>query len=437
MMKEGNRCVGFTLIELMVVVAIIVLLSGMALAGYFNFTRKEAALNDARNLMSEMRKVQSLAKDLVYPNGCNNLTSYELVTSCSDNSCKTMNIYAICSGLRVPVKTEEAVLVNNNFSKVIDVFFEAGSGNISPEGYYETSYPNSNYRASVVFEKNGLISMTEVAVTPSVSVTKSPTVSNFFATGGVISTVSGYTIHTFKTSGNFVTSEAVSVDLLVVGGGGGGGGDNGGGGGGGGVVYNSSYAITAGLHNITVGIGGDPGVTNTDLSTNGGASSFDSITAVGGGKGATGQSGLTSAAVGGSGGGGDGERPTNGALGTSGQGYAGGNGVQSSGGAGGGGGAGQAGANAVSNNGGKGGDGMAYSISGTLAYYGGGGGGGNDNSISGFASGGLGGGGASAYNTAVSGTANTGGGGGGGTYSSSAIGGKGGSGVVIIRYLNP
>jgi len=51
------------------VITIIVILSGMSIAGYSRFTQRQAAMDDARNFVSEMRKVQSLAKNLVYPDG--------------------------------------------------------------------------------------------------------------------------------------------------------------------------------------------------------------------------------------------------------------------------------------------------------------------------------------------------------------------------------
>ena len=56
------------------------------------------------------------------------------------------------------------------------------------------------------------------------------------ATGGTITFITGYTIHTFTSSGNFVVTSGGEVEYLVVAGGGGGGADRGGGGGGGGTT---------------------------------------------------------------------------------------------------------------------------------------------------------------------------------------------------------
>jgi hypothetical protein len=243
---------------------------------------------------------------------------------------------------------------------------------------------------------------------------------------------------TFTSGGTFTVPQGVlSVSVLVVAGGGGGGGPGSGeasgraGGGGGGVQYNASYAVTSGgAIPVTVGAGGAH-------DSNGGNSTFGTITAFGGGRGATAG---TAAGNGGSGGGGNYAQTPG--TGTSGQGHNGGvgfsdNGTYSVGG--GGGGAGQVGGGVTASGtpAGNGGAGASNSITGSAVYYGGGGGGGGDHRQT-YATGGAGGfggggGGATARGVAgTNGTPNTGGGGGGGAYS--GTGGAGGSGVVIVSW---
>lgn len=248
------------------------------------------------------------------------------------------------------------------------------------------------------------------------------------ATGGTISYSGGYTIHTFNAGGTFTVNTPMNVEILVVGGGGGGGdgvdyANNGGGGGAGGLIYQSSHSVSTGNFPIVVGNGGA-------RNTNGQNSTFDNLTAVGGGKGGAGGG---AAGNGGSGGGAC-PNSTNKGTGTSGQGYNGANGATASPWAGGGGG----GASELgsADGAGLGGDGTAYSISGSSVIYAGGGSGGNDASR---LAGGDGGGGSGAVYSDASGggngTANTGGGGGGGASRVASLpGGTGGSGIVIIRY---
>jgi hypothetical protein len=272
------------------------------------------------------------------------------------------------------------------------------------------------------------------------------------ATGGTVTYVDGYTIHTFTSSDTFTVYTSGDVEYLVVAGGGGGGGNHGGAGGAGGYISGSS-SIAIGAYTITVG-GGGAGGTSSDNGTNGSNSVFNSLIALGGGGGGHGYSNSQSNAglSGGSGGGGAPFR-AGGTTSDSAQGNNGGNGLSSgiAGHGGGGGGAGGAGGNALISGAddagisGAGGIGLSSSITGTAVVRAGGGSGGrwggtntNPGAVGdvGTVQGGGGKGGAetnSGY-VSVAGTANTGGGGGGGG-DSVGPGAAGGSGIVIIRYL--
>jgi hypothetical protein len=253
------------------------------------------------------------------------------------------------------------------------------------------------------------------------------------STGGTITTVGGYRIHTFTTVGNFnfTSSDSGTVDYLIVAGGGAGAGRHGGGGGAGGMLTGSTN-VSAQSYNISVGAGGT-GVTGVCIDPCGRAggsgqnSVFNLLTAFGGGGGG---SNAQSPANGGSGGGGGGQEANGFGLGTVGQGNNGAVGrpaPQYPGG--GGGGAGSAGVAAVdsSSRAGNGGNGLSSSISGSSTFYSGGGGGGHwENGSPGFGGSGVG------ANGGQSAAANTGGGGGGGVLE--AVSGNGGSGIVIIRY---
>ena len=238
------------------------------------------------------------------------------------------------------------------------------------------------------------------------------------ATGGTVTEVGGYRIHTFNASGTFTVTIGGNIEVLVVAGGGSGG-TNGGGGGAGGLIYNAAYAAVAGPLAVTVGAGGTGGHYVT-TGANGGNSIFGSITATGGGHGGTTDVG----ASGGSGGGGG--YPDYGmGSGISGQGN---NGAAATGGTsgnyGGGGGAGTAASGM------NGGNGLTYW---SVTYAGGGGGGRQSGSPAGSGGTGGGGNGNTIEQTASHATANTGGGGG-GSAGGSGISGNGGSGIVIVRY---
>jgi hypothetical protein len=190
---------------------------------------------------------------------------------------------------------------------------------------------------------------------------------SFAATGGTETTYSGYKVHTFFVAGNssstnnfVVTGVAGNVDyLLVAGGGGGGGSYYAPGGGAGGVLTAGSLSLSVGSYTIVVGDGGDGGSAASPYYGNDGDdSTFNGLTAVGGGGGAHGQS-YGNGRAGGSGGGAGASNNTNtavGGTGVSGQGYAGGadTGSYLVAGGGGWGGAGGSGTNGTASNGGAG-----------------------------------------------------------------------------------
>jgi hypothetical protein len=266
------------------------------------------------------------------------------------------------------------------------------------------------------------------------------------ASGGVITTSGGYTIHTFNTSGTFVANRNLNAEYVVIAGGAGGGRASYGGGGGaggyrssvigemsgGGTQAEALMPISAGTSlPVTVGAGGAS-------MTNGTNSSFASIVAIGGGTGGTEDGNRFSGTSGGSGGG-DCLGVASAGVGTSGQGFAGGKGnapIVNHGSGGGGGGAGSVGVTSSGYVAGNGGAGVTSSISGSAVARAGGGGGSGTNL---FTQGqGQAGGGNGAQFSPTPGTANTGGGGGArADLSGGSAGATGGSGVVIIRYLTP
>jgi hypothetical protein len=109
-------------------------------------------------------------------------------------------------------------------------------------------------------------------------------------TGGDTNTTSGnFKIHQFTTTGvsTFVVSQSGKCDLLIVGGGGAGGGATtnspSGGGGGGQVIHLENYPLVSGTYLVNVGAGG--------VSLGGSDSSFDTVVAIGGGRGNAGNGG--------------------------------------------------------------------------------------------------------------------------------------------------
>ena len=110
----------------------------------------------------------------------------------------------------------------------------------------------------------------------------------YSATGGTTSTYSSggvsYKVHTFTTSGNFISNNVGTIDAIIVGAGGGGK-SYGGGGGGGSVIYLQNKPVTASTYAIVIAAGGagsasDAAVTSAN---DGGTTTFHGYSATGGG----------------------------------------------------------------------------------------------------------------------------------------------------------
>lgn len=307
-------------------------------------------------------------------------------------------------------------------------------------------------------------------------------------TGSVQTSQKGdYRVYAFTGSGQFLVQDfSGTIDVLVIAGGGGGGSHVGAGAGAGGYVYEEGIQVSDGdSFTVTVGAGGTQESNNTDgcgryncscRATNGNDSTFDSITAIGGGRGG---SWSFCNQEGGNGGSGGGEANSTEGSGTPGQGFDGGNPRVRMGGSspyitGGGGGAGEQGFDNAPHAGqgfsdltllaSFGGNGIYFGdkfgdLVGDRGWFSGGGGGGIhgssascghvgvDASLGGLGGGGMGrcNGGRNNYASngaprgaqeSLQGKPNTGGGGGGdgdsGNYDTRS--GSGGSGIVLVRH---
>lgn len=84
---------GFTLVEILVAIGIIGTLSGVGIASYTNFSRRELLNQNSKKLVQDLRLAQSLAMNNQKPSGCSQLLSYIFQL----NS-RTYLIYAECVG---------------------------------------------------------------------------------------------------------------------------------------------------------------------------------------------------------------------------------------------------------------------------------------------------------------------------------------------------
>lgn len=117
----------YTLIELIVTVAIIALITVGSLVNYFWFDSRQKLIGEARNMLSLVDKVRTSALTLYYPSGCVGLRSYGIR---SVNLNGDFRVVASCDSGEVIVE-EIKVLITSKLETALVIDFLAQSGNIS------------------------------------------------------------------------------------------------------------------------------------------------------------------------------------------------------------------------------------------------------------------------------------------------------------------
>jgi type II secretory pathway pseudopilin PulG len=92
----SKTSLGFSLIELVVVIGILILITGGGIASLISFNEKQQVLNGSKELQSYLRTAQTLARVGEVPDGCGTLTGYKVVSSGVAFS-KEIKVLAACS----------------------------------------------------------------------------------------------------------------------------------------------------------------------------------------------------------------------------------------------------------------------------------------------------------------------------------------------------
>lgn len=120
---------GFTLIELVVVIAIIGLLVGGSVAGYVQLNNRQVVQTSAQGLISVMRQAQQRALSGKKPtSGCTTLTGYRVA-----GSGNSYTLDAVCSNATITIgsyKTSPNVIIGSAINVLFPVLTGGASGTI-------------------------------------------------------------------------------------------------------------------------------------------------------------------------------------------------------------------------------------------------------------------------------------------------------------------
>lgn len=134
MLKKFEKS-GFTLIELMVTITIMMLMVGGGIAAYFNFNDRQTLAGDAKGLQTFLRSAQKKARVGEVPAGCEKLENYSVGMTTGDN---TVLMRANCTNGVFLVNTlylSDAVTAQSDFEVEFRVLhggadFITGNGSI-------------------------------------------------------------------------------------------------------------------------------------------------------------------------------------------------------------------------------------------------------------------------------------------------------------------
>ena len=118
---------GFTLIELVIVISIMLIIAGGAMVNVISFTQNQSTTDDAKLLITEFRRAYSKATGVYYPGACTNLTGYTITAAANS---QTMTITANCA---VPVpEARTNVLKMSKFRDAVNFTFRVPDGVLLP-----------------------------------------------------------------------------------------------------------------------------------------------------------------------------------------------------------------------------------------------------------------------------------------------------------------
>lgn len=122
---------GFTLIELMIVVTITVIIAGFSFISVNDFTQNQGTTDDARTFISELRRVYSKATAVFYPPGCTGLTAYGVTYGVPTST--DVRVNWVCN---VGSSHEDrlGVLKSSKFIGSSTITFNVPDGAVTPNG---------------------------------------------------------------------------------------------------------------------------------------------------------------------------------------------------------------------------------------------------------------------------------------------------------------
>jgi type II secretory pathway pseudopilin PulG len=127
--NKNSKQAGYTLIEIVVVVGIMILMIGGGIAGFVQFQEKQAIIGAASDMKVQLRLAQTRARSGDVPSGCDRLQSYAVRTTTASETTLVSQV-AICDSGEI-VRTEKELAPGITTAGDYDIRFLTLHGGVS------------------------------------------------------------------------------------------------------------------------------------------------------------------------------------------------------------------------------------------------------------------------------------------------------------------
>lgn len=153
-----SQAKGFTLLELVISIGIMMLLVGLGVASYLQFNERQQVVGSARELQALFRSAQTRARTGDVPPGCGTLSGY-LVEGAAGSSQVLM--YAVCSGGNI-LRSTLTLIGGVTPVAGINMTFQTLKGGVTNAGVVTLRTPSLTYSYSFKVSQGGEISQGEL-----------------------------------------------------------------------------------------------------------------------------------------------------------------------------------------------------------------------------------------------------------------------------------
>lgn len=151
---------GFTMIELLITIGIMILIFGGGIASYLNLDRRQSLLNVCKEIESMSRSAQKKARVGERPVGCDKLTSYRVSRTATGPD--VISLQAVCDSGTISLSQYEVPTLFTVSSITTMEFRVLHGGLQGTNGTVTVQSSNPNYRCEFTVNNGGSISSTAV-----------------------------------------------------------------------------------------------------------------------------------------------------------------------------------------------------------------------------------------------------------------------------------